>query len=72
MREEMLFAPGAGLLAMVIANPVQLLWDFITIYLRYFKIDMDNPKSACLLLSYQILVTFIFLLILFWSMHLAI
>lgn len=57
---------------MLVANPCQLLWDCITIYLRYIKIDKENVKGACIFLSYQIFVTFLFLGILFYSCHLVI
>ena len=57
---------------MILANPFQLLWDFITIYLRYIKIDKDNAKGACIFLTYQIFVAFLFLFIIFYSLHLAI
>ena len=67
----MQFAPIAGLVAMILANPFQLLWDFITIYLRYIKIDKDNAKGACIFLTYQIFVAFLFLTIFFYSCHLA-
>ena len=72
IEEELLFAPAAGLVAMILANPFQLLWDFLTIYLRFIKFDKDNSKGACLFLSYQIFIAFLFLFILFYSLHLAI
>lgn len=57
---------------MLLANPCQLLWDCITVYLRYINLDKDNAKGACIFLTYQIFVAFLFLIILFYSAHLAI
>jgi|Transcript_10747 hypothetical protein len=44
----------------------------MTIYLRYVKVDKDNAKVSCLFLSYQVFIAFMFLFILFFSIHLAI
>lgn len=29
--EQLLFAPAAGLVGMILANPCQILWDYLTI-----------------------------------------
>lgn len=68
----MLFAPMAGIFAMILANPFQILWDLMCVYLNEIKIDKENPKRSCALLSYQLFMAFLFTLILFYSVHLAI
>lgn len=68
----MLLSPMAGIFAMILANPFQILWDLMCVYLNEIKIDKENPKRSCALLSYQLFMAFLFTLILFYSMHLAI
>ena len=72
IKENLLYAPELGLLAILIANPCQILWDLMTHYLRIIKIDKDNPKHGSLLLGYQMLVVVIFVSILFYSLNLLI
>jgi len=70
--EKLLFAPEAGVIAMILANPCQLLWDIMTVYLRYTIIEKDNTKRACGFLFYQVFIAFLFVTILFLTLHFAI
>ena len=69
---RLLFAPQAAILAIIFANPLQILWDFLTAYLELMPIEQDNPKRSCFLLAYQCFISFIFVVILLVSLNLAI
>jgi len=70
--EELLFAPEAGFTALLLANPCQIIWDLLTVYLRYMKVDKDNAKKSCCFLAFQILIAFFFCFTTFYSLHLMI
>ena len=72
VHEKLLFAPGAAIIAILLANPVQILWDLACVYLQKMKVDKDNAKQGCLLLTYQVTVCFLFIFILFYTIHFAI
>jgi hypothetical protein len=44
VEKDLFYAPELGLLAILIANPCQIIWDLLTHYLRIIKIDKGNPK----------------------------
>ena len=62
----------AGIFAIILANPFQMLWDLMCVYLNEIKVDQENPKRSCMILLYQDFLALIFTLILFYSLHLAI
>ena len=72
IEEKLLFAPWAGFFAMVLANPFQILWDFLCFYLQIVQVDKVNPKRSCALLAYQCFLASLFLFLLFYTMKLAI
>ena len=57
---------------MILANPLQILWDFLTAHLEKMPIDTDNPKRSCFLLAYQCFISLIFVVILLVTLNLAI
>ena len=70
--EKLIFAPEAGFFAMVLANPFQILWDFLCFYLQVVQVDKVNPKRSCALLAYQCFMSFLFLFLLLYTLKLAI
>lgn len=70
--QEMMYAPWAGLAAILLANPCQILWELLTVTLQKTKINKDNTKQGCFLLSYQVLVSFLYIFILFYAIHFVI
>ena len=48
------------------------MWDVFCVYLEKMKVDKDNAKQGCILLTYQCTAAFIFFLILFYSVNFAI
>ncbi len=70
--ENLLFAFEAAILAIILANPLQILWDVLCWHLRMIKVDRDNAKKSCSLLAYQVLIAFLYLFIVFYSIHLAV
>lgn len=72
IEHKFLFAPEAALFAILLANPCQILWDFMCAYLEKIPIDKDNPKRSCYLLAYQCFISFLFVTILLISLHYAI
>ena len=70
--EQLLFAFEAAILAMILANPLQILWDMLTVHLRMIKVDRDNAKKSCILLSFQVFIAFLYLFIVFFSIYLSV
>ena len=70
--EQLLFAFDAGILAMLLANPCQIVWDFLCFMLIKVEVDKDNAKKNCALLSFQMLMSFIFIFVFFYTIHLSI
>ena len=55
---------------MLIANPLQILWDLMCYYLNIVQIDKDNPKQACGLMTYQSFMTLLLTFIIFYTIYL--
>ena len=62
----------AAVLAILVANPCQIAWDVMCVYLQAVKVEKDNAKQKCLLLSYQSFIALLFFCILFYAIHLSI
>lgn len=46
------FSPQLALWSVLIANPIQFIWDMLSIYLQKYKINKELAKQSCYLLSY--------------------
>ena len=72
VEEKLLFAFEIGIIAMILANPCQIIWDLMCAHLNEWNIDKDNAKQGCLLLTYQLILSLLFTFIFFYTIHLAI
>lgn len=59
------FSPQIALIAICAANPVQFVFDILCIYLQKMRVNTESAKQNCKLLSYQCLVTLIFIYLCF-------
>ena len=50
----LIFAPVLAIFAILIANPLQFIFDLACMFLFKFKSDKDSAKQNCILLFYQI------------------
>ena len=54
------FAPYQGLYAMIIANPLQILWDFLAVTMMKWKVQKSNPIEQCKFLAFQLFMISVF------------
>jgi len=48
----LIFAPVLAIFAILIANPLQFIFDLACMFLFKFKSDKDSAKQNCILLFY--------------------
>ena len=63
MSSSFSFNPRVGLVALIIATPIQFLFELFCIYLVKVKVNTDKASETNKLLIYQVLVTLIFALL---------
>ena len=63
------FSPQIALYAILVANPLQFIFDLMCIYLQKMKINTESAKQNCKLLASQIFVTIIFIYLTFQSIY---
>lgn len=66
---EVKIAVYEGFLAMLIATPLQFIWDIACVYLVKVKHNQDKASESCKMLSFQILLTLIYLYLLVQVVH---
>lgn len=61
-QNDVVIAPYQGLIAILIANPLQILWDFMCVTMMKWKVQKSNPGEVCKFLTCQLIVLIIFCL----------
>lgn len=56
----MVIAPKLGIFAMLFANPLQILWDYMAVYMMRWKVQKSNPIESCQFLSFQLFMITVF------------
>ena len=58
------FAPFEGFIAMLIATPLQFIWELACVYLVKIKHNQEKAGEACKMLTFQIILTIVYLYLL--------
>jgi hypothetical protein len=43
----MIYAPTQAIFAILFANPIQVLWDFLAVALMKWRVNKQNPVESC-------------------------
>ena len=63
------FAPFEGFIAMLIATPLQFIWELACVYLVKIKHNQEKAGEACKMLTFQIILTIVYLYLLAQLIH---